>query len=237
MNQMNQPLNRQIVTSPVSAEMERSFMTRTFLWMVLGLLTTAVVSVVVSQSETLQTLIFGNPLIFWGLLIAPLLMVVFLSVAINRVSPIVATLVFLAYAALLGLSLSPIILLYTTESVASTFVVTAGLFGILAIVGMTTKVDLTAIGTLAFIGLIGIILMSVVNIFLQSSTLYWVVSVAGVIIFVALIARDSQRLKRMASQVDVNSDQGARASIMGALQLYLDFINLFLFLLRFMGRR
>jgi FtsH-binding integral membrane protein len=97
--------------------------------------------------------------------------------------------------------------------------------------------DLTAIGTLAFIGLIGVILMSLLNIFLQSTTLYWIISVLGVIIFVALIARDAQRLKQMSTQLDVNSDTGARASIMGALQLYLDFINLFLFLLRFMGRR
>jgi FtsH-binding integral membrane protein len=102
---------------------------------------------------------------------------------------------------------------------------------------MSTKVDLTAIGTLAIIGLVGVILMSLVNLFLQSETLYWIISILGVIIFVILIARDTQRLKQMATQVEPNSEQGQRASIMGALTLYLDFINLFIFLLRILGRR
>ncbi len=233
---MNQRMNSQISVAEQS-QGERSFITRTFLWMALGLLVTAGVAAVVSQSDTLLGIIYGNPVVLIGLLIAQIGSVIVLSFAINKLSPVLATIIFLAYAALTGLTFASLVIIYTAESVASTFVVTAGLFGILAIVGMTTQIDLTKIGAIAFFGLIGIILMSVVNIFLNSTALYWIISVAGVIIFVALIARDAQVLKKMAAQVDVNSDQGARASIMGALRLYLDFINLFLFLLRFMGRR
>lgn len=234
---MNQSFNRQVAITPQSAEMERSFITRTFLWMTLGLLVTAGVAFVVAASPTLVDIIYGNRWLTLGLLVSQLVAVIVLSLAITRLPPVVATLIFIGYAALTGLTFSFIFLYYTATSIASTFVVTAGVFGILTIIGMSTKVDLTGIGTLAFVGLIGIILMSVVNMFLNSGPLYWIISAAGVIIFIALIARDAQALKRMATQIDVNSDQGARASIMGALRLYLDFINLFLFLLRFMGRR
>jgi uncharacterized protein len=239
MNQQfsNQQFSNQQLSLADQQQAERSFLTRTFLWMTLGLIVTAVVASVTASSEALLQLIYGNPFGMFGLLIAQVGVVLVLSVAINRLSPIIATLMFIGYAALTGVVFSSILLYYTTESVASTFVVTAGMFGILSIIGLSTKVDLTAIGTLAFIGLIGIILMSLANIFLQSTGLYWIISVLGVIIFVALIARDAQRLKKMATQLDANTDQGARASIMGALALYLDFINLFLFLLRFMGRR
>ena len=233
---MNQPMNQPISLAN-QAQAERSFITRTFLWMTLGLLVTAVVAFVVASSPTLRQFIYGNTFVIWGLFIAQIALVISLSVAVNKLSPVIATLIFFAYAALTGVTFSSILLVYTASSVASTFVVTAGMFGILTIIGMGTKMDLTAIGTLAFIGLIGVILMSLVNFFLQSETLYWVISIAGVIIFVALIARDAQRLKQMATQVDPNSEQGQRASIMGALVLYLDFINLFLFLLRILGRR
>jgi len=235
---MNQPRYSEPQMSLAEQQQaQRSFISRTFLWMTLGLVVTAVVAYVVATTPAFVEFVYGNPWITFGLLIAQVLVVLALAVAIKNMAPAVATLIFMGYAALTGLTFSSVILFYTAESVASTFVVTAGMFGILAIIGMTTKIDLTAIGTLAFIGLIGVILMSIVNIFIQSTALYWLISVAGVIIFVALIARDTQMLKRMSTQVDPNSDQGARASIMGALQLYLDFINLFLFLLRFMGRR
>ncbi len=240
---MNQPINpvaanaTNAMSYEEQARVERSFLTRTFLWMALGLLTTAVVAGVTANSETLLRFIFGTPFVMWGLFIAQLGLVLFLSVAINKMAPVVATLVFFGYAALTGLVFAPLLLYYTASSVASTFVVTAGMFGILAIIGMSTKVDLTGIGMLAFIGLIGIILMSLVNFFLQSETLYWIVSVLGVVVFVVLIARDAQRLKRMSTQLDPQSDQAARASIMGALSLYLNFINLFIFLLRILGRR
>lgn len=232
---MNQPMNQPLSIAN-QAEVERNFLTRTFLWMTIGLVITAVVALVVSRSETLLAFVFGNPWITMGLLLAQIIAVVILSVAVNKMAPAIATLIFFGYAALTGLTFSTILLYYTAESVASTFVVTAGMFGILTIIGMSTKVDLTKIGIIAFVGLIGIILMSIVNFFLQSTALYWIISVAGVIIFVVLIARDAQRLKKMATQLDPNSDQAARASILGALSMYLNFINLFLFLLRFTGR-
>lgn len=241
MNQpMNQPMNppmTRTLSLEEQAKVERSFITRTFLWMTLGLLTTAVVAFVVTSSPTLLQILYGTPFVMWGLFIGQIALVIALSVAVNKLSPVIATLIFFAYAALTGVTFSSILLVYTASSVASTFVVTAGMFGILTIIGMGTKVDLTAIGTLAFIGLFGVILMSLVNLFLQSETLYWLISIVGVIIFVVLIARDAQRLKQMATQVDPNSEQAQRASILGALTLYLDFINLFIFLLRILGRR
>jgi hypothetical protein len=237
---MNQPINAPMTRNmslEEQAKVERSFLTRTFLWMTLGLLTTAVVAFVVATSPTMRQFIYGTPLVIWGLFIGQIVLVIALSVAVHKLSPVIATLIFFGYAALTGVTFSSLLLIYTPSSIASTFVVTAGMFGILTIIGMSTKVDLTAIGTLAIIGLVGVILMSLVNLFLQSETLYWIISILGVIIFVILIARDTQRLKQMATQVEPNSEQGQRASIMGALTLYLDFINLFIFLLRILGRR
>jgi hypothetical protein len=237
---MNQPINAPMTRNmslEEQAKVERSFLTRTFLWMTLGLLTTAVVAFVVATSPTMLQFIYGTPLVIWGLFIGQIVLVIALSVAVHKLSPVIATLIFFGYAALTGVTFSSLLLIYTPSSIASTFVVTAGMFGILTIIGMSTKVDLTAIGTLAIIGLVGVILMSLVNLFLQSETLYWIISILGVIIFVILIARDTQRLKQMATQVEPNSEQGQRASIMGALTLYLDFINLFIFLLRILGRR
>lgn len=215
----------------------RSFMPRVYLWMTLALAVTAAVAWTTFQSEAIQTFLFSNPFIVIGLFIAQLALVIVLSAAIGRLSPAVATLIFFGYAALTGVVFSSIFAVYTGTSIAATFVATAGMFGVMSIIGMTTGMDLTKIGNLAFMALIGIILASVVNIFLQSEALYWIISVVGVLVFVVLIARDSQKLKQMATQIDVASEQGQRASIMGALMLYLDFINLFLFLLRLFGNR
>lgn len=215
----------------------RSFLTRTYLWMTLALLVTGVTAFVTANSPAIQSLIFGNSWTWLVLIIVQFGVVIALSAAISKMSPIVATIVFFLYAALTGVVFSVLVFSYTATSIASTFVVTGGLFGIMAIYGLTTHRDLTAVGTLGFMALIGIILMSLVNIFLRSETVYWIISIVGVLIFVGLIAYDNQKLRRMATQVDANSDQGQKASILGALALYLDFINLFLFLLRLMGRR
>lgn len=215
----------------------KSFLPRVYLWMTLGLLVTAAVAWTTANSETLQTLIFGNSFVVIGLFIAQIGLVIALSAAISKLSPPVAMLIFFAYSALTGVVFSSLLLLYTGTSIAATFVATAGMFGVMSIVGLTTGMDLTKIGNIAFMALIGIIIASVVNIFVASSALATIISIVGVLIFIVLIARDSQRLKTMASQVDVNSDQGQKASIMGALVLYLDFVNLFLFLLRLTGNR
>lgn len=215
----------------------KSFLPRVYLWMTLGLLVTAAVAWTTANSETLQALIFGNSFVVIGLFVAQIALVIALSAAISKLSPPVAMLIFFAYSALTGVVFSSIVLLYTSTSIAATFVATAGMFGVMSIIGLTTGMDLTKIGNIAFMALIGIIIASVVNIFVASSALATIISIVGVLIFIVLIARDSQRLKVMASQIDVNSDQGQKASIMGALVLYLDFVNLFLFLLRLTGNR
>jgi uncharacterized protein len=231
-------VNQQIYVSPQEQEQAlKSFMPRVYLWMFAALLVTAVVAFTTYNSEVLQNLFFSNPIIVFGLFIGQLVLVIGLSAAISRLSPAVAILIFFVYAALTGVVFSSIFLVYTGTSIASTFVATAGMFGVMSIIGMTTGMDLTKIGNIAIMALIGIIIASIVNIFLQSEALYWIISVVGVLVFVALIARDTQKLKNIATQIDVNSDQGQKASIMGALTLYLDFINLFLFLLRLFGNR
>lgn len=232
---MNQPMNQQFSLAQQEQAI-KSFLPRVYLWMFAALLVTAAVAWTVFSSETLQNLFFGNPVLTIGLFVGQIVLVIALSAAIGRLSPAVATLIFFAYAALTGVIFSSIFLAYTGTSIASTFVATAGMFGIMSIIGLTTGMDLTRVGNIAFMALIGIIIASLINLFLQSTAVYWIISVVGVLVFIALIARDSQRLKIMATQVDTSSDQGQKASIMGALVLYLDFINLFLFLLRLFGR-
>lgn len=215
----------------------KSFLPRVYLWMVAALLVTAAVAWTVFNSAALQQIFFSNPWITLALFVGQIALVVALSAAISKLSPAVATLLFFGYAALTGIVFSSIFLAYTQTSIASTFVATAGMFGVMSIVGLTTGMDLTKVGNIAFMALIGIIIASLINFFLQSQALYWVISIVGVLVFVALIARDTQKLKEMALKVDVNSEQGQKTSLMGALILYLDFINLFLFLLRIFGRR
>ncbi len=228
-------MNQQ-VTVQQQEQAFKSFMPRVYLWMLAALLVTAAVAWTVFNSETLTTFFFSNPWITLGLFVAQIALVVSLSATISRLSPIVATLIFFGYAALNGVVFSSIFLAYTGASIASTFVAAAGMFGIMSIVGFTTGMDLTKIGNIAFMALIGIIVAMLINFFLRSEALYWVISIVGVLVFVALIARDTQKLKQMATQVDVNTEQGQKSSLMGALILYLDFINLFLFLLRIFGR-
>lgn len=215
----------------------KSFLPRVYLWMFAALLVTAVVAWTTYSNESLQNLFFSNGWIVMGLFIAQIVLVIALSAAIGRLSPAVATLIFFAYAALTGVVFSSIFIAYTGTSIASTFVATAGMFGVMSIIGLTTGMDLTRIGNIAIMALIGILIASVINFFLQSEALYWIISVVGVLVFIALIARDTQKLKQMSYQVDPNTGEGQKASIMGALVLYLDFINLFLFLLRLFGNR
>lgn len=213
----------------------REIFVQIYAWMTAGLLVTGAVAAFTARTPALVNLIFGNMLVFWGLFILQIAIVVGLSAAINRLSTAMALGLFILYAALNGLTLSVIFLAYTQASIASTFFITAGMFGALSAFGMITKRDLSQVGSIAFMALIGILLASVVNIFLHSTALGWVISYVGVLIFVALTASDTQKLKRLAEQT---SEEGiGRVAVLGALTLYLDFINLFLFLLRIMGRR
>jgi len=173
----------------------------------------------------------------WIISLAPLVFVFLISGLINRISYSFATLLFAAYSLLMGLSLSFIFLVYTTESVASTFFISAGTFGAMALIGITTKADLTKMGSFLMMALIGLIIASLVNLFLQSGMMAMVISGIGVLIFCGLTAYDTQKLMNIGNVIDAESEEGKKAAVMGALTLYLDFINLFLFLLRFLGNR
>ncbi len=218
------------------AELQRSFLNRVFLWMTAGLLVTAAVATGVASSPAIINLVHGNPMIFFGLFIVQIAMVFGLSLGIGKLSPAVATAIFMLYAVINGVTLSGIVLAYTGESIATTFFVTAGTFGAMAAYGYTTKRDLSGLGSIAVMALIGLLIASVVNIFLANSTLYWILTYAGVLIFVALTAWDVQKLKRIGTQIQDETSAG-RMAILGALTLYLDFINLFLYMLRILGRR
>jgi FtsH-binding integral membrane protein len=205
----------------------------TYRWMTLGLATTGLVAMLVASSPAFMGVLLGSPILFYGLLFAQLGMVFgFNAVAMRARTPTVAAM-FFVYAALTGVTFSTLFLVYTAASIGSVFLVTAGAFGGLSLIGYTTKRDLSAIGRFAIFAVIGLILASVVNIFLRSTGLQWLVSIAGVLIFGALTAYDTQKLKRLYSEGDVH----ANMPLVGALMLYLDFINMFLFLLRIFGRR
>jgi uncharacterized protein len=213
------------------------FIRRVYNWMGLGLALTAFIALYTASSHYLLSLIFGNSLIFFGLIIGELALVLILSAAIGRLQASTAVLLFFVYSALNGLTLAVIFLAYTRASIASTFFVTAGTFGVTSFYGYTTQRDLTSWGSFFFMGLIGIIIASVVNFFLHSPMIYWVVTYAGVLIFVGLTAYDTQKLKQMAMSGFASEEEERKSAVMGALALYLDFINLFLMLLRIMGSR
>ncbi len=214
-----------------------SFMRKVYSFMGGGLAVTAITSMLVSMSPTVLELVFGNRLVFYGLLFAQLAMVWTFSSVAARATSAVAGAMFFAYALLNGVTMAIIFLVYTRTSIATTFFVTAGTFGAMSAYGYATKRDLTSIGSFAFMGLIGIILASIVNIFLKSTAVGWIVSVLGVLIFVALTAYDTQKIKELNIIGNAGTDEDNKEAIHGALTLYLDFINLFLHLLRFFGSR
>jgi uncharacterized protein len=213
------------------------FVRRVYNWMGLGLALTALVALYTSSNHYLISMIFSNSMIFFGLIIGELALVLVLSAAMNRIQASTAVLLFFLYSGLNGLTLSVIFLAYTQASVASTFFVTAGTFAVTSFYGYTTQRDLTSWGSFFFMGLIGIIIASVVNLFLHSAMIYWVVTYAGVLIFTGLTAYDTQKLKQMAMTGFASEEEERKTAVMGALALYLDFINLFLMLLRIMGSR
>jgi FtsH-binding integral membrane protein len=210
----------------------RQYMLRVYNYMAGGLALTGLVAYFAAASGFYQS-IYGTPL-YWVVLLAPLGMVLVLSFGIQRMSLGAAQLAFWAYAALVGLSLSGIFIIYTQASIARVFFITAGMFAAMSIYGYTTRTDLSRFGSFLLMGLIGIILASLVNIFIGSSAIQFAVSVIGVIVFVGLTAWDTQRIKEMYFEGDGAVIAGKKA-IMGALTLYLDFINLFMLLLQFMG--
>lgn len=209
-----------------------------YTWMTLALVITGAVAMYMAKSMTLLSMIMQNSLLFWGILIAELGVVWYLSARIHRISFTSATLLFILYSILNGATLSMIFLIYTMSSIATTFFVTAGTFGVMALFGHVTKKDLTRLGSLCFMGIIGIIIASLVNIFLQNSMMEMIISYIGVLLFVGLTAYDSQKIKRLLMQdgVEIN-ETTQKIALLGAMTLYLDFINLFLYLLRILGDR
>ena len=221
---------------PTVVLQERTFVSKVYGWMAFALVVTGGVAWV-TISTPLGKIVWGNPLLFYGALIGELLLVIGLSAAINKMSAATATGVFVLYSALNGLTLSVVFLVFTAESIASTFFVTAGTFGAMSLYGYYTKTDLTSIGNLCFMALFGVIIASVVNLFLANSALYWITTYVGIAVFVGLTAYDTQKIKRMGLAGIEEGDAAQKGAIMGALALYLDFINLFLLLLRLFGRR
>ncbi len=222
-------------TTVAGAERVTAFLRKVYGWMFAGLGITAAVAFGVASSPTMMQALVSNRILFFGLFAAELGLVFYLSARVNRIAPGTAAGLFVLYSALNGATLSFILLAYAGVSIATTFVVTAGMFGALALYGSTTKRSLAGVGQFVFMGLIGVVLASIVGLFWHNDALQFVISVVGVIVFTGLTAWDAQRLKQMAA-VTPEGQVGSYA-VVGALALYLDFINLFLFLLRFLGGR
>jgi FtsH-binding integral membrane protein len=225
-----------VAQPPVAvARPDSTFLQRVFLWMFAGLAITGGVAAAIGSSDKLLTDITQSPGIVAGVVIAQLALVLLLVFLLPKMSVGLATFLFLLYSATVGVTFAFLFELYTTQSIFTAFLITAGMFGALAVWGAVTHIDLSKVGSIAFMALIGLILATIVNIFWANSTLYWITTYAGVGIFAALTAYDMQKLAQINKQGLTGEAQG-RAAIMGALALYLDFINLFLFLLRIFGQ-
>ena len=212
-------------------------MRKVYLWMTMALAITGFTAYGVATSPGILQTIYANPAVMWGIIIAELILVVTVSGAINRLSLSVATLLFIVYSVLNGALLSSVFLVYTASSVATVFFITAGTFAAMALVGYTTKTDLSSMGKILLMALIGMIIATIVNLFVKSTGLELIISYIGVLVFVGLTAYDSQKIKQMLLQAPDASEGAQKVALLGALSLYLDFINLFLYLLRIFGRR
>lgn len=215
-----------------------SLMRKVYWWMTLALVITGATSLLISKNEQFLYTLFSSSALLIGLCITELLMVIVLSALINKMSFAVATVMFILYSALNGVTLTPIFLLYTQESIASTFFITAGTFTAMALIGSFTKRDLSSLGRFLLMALIGLIIASLVNIFVASSPLYWGITIVGVLLFAGLTAYDAQHIKKMLQFYgDEVNENTQKIALLGSLSLYLDFINMFLYLLRIFGNK
>ena len=233
--QQLQPNSQTLDSTAYEGDVQLVF-SQVYLLMALGLVITAVISAWVSTSEPLLRLIYSNWWVPLLLFVFQIVIVVALTAAVLKLSSGVAVGLFIAYSALTGVTLSAIFLVYTDASIATAFFVTAGTFGLMSVFGMVTKRDLTKMGSLMIMLLMGVILATLLNMFLRSTALYWVLTYVSIAIFVGLIAYDTQKIKRMATSGLMQGKGHTALVVMGALSLYLDFINLFLLLLRIFGR-
>jgi len=237
---VNNPAPTPIPISPVKLqETFTAAMQRVYLWMAFGLALTTGVALFVSTSEAALNFIFGNTFVFFGLIIGEFVLVIAVTAAVAKLSPGAALALFFGYAALNGATLAIVFLVYTGSSIVLTFGVTAALFGFMSVLGFTTKQDLTKWGPILFIGLIGFLIGTVANIFIANGALQWILTYLGIGIFLGLTVYDTQRIKVMTMGAITQNEATAvsKIGILGALRLYLDFINLFLLLLRIFGRR
>jgi len=215
---------------------QSSILGQVYAWMTAGLLVTSAVAAYAASTPIVLNLIYGNPVTIWLLFLAQIGLVIGLSAAIDRLTPLTAVALFVTYAALNGLTLSAIFLVYTSTSIAQAFLATAATFGVMSLYGATTKRDLSTAGNLLVMALIGFFIGSLINIFWANSALYWVLTYLGIAVFIGLTAWDTQQIKRLIQQAH-DDTTAQRLAIIGALKLYLDFINLFVLLLRIVGSR
>ena len=208
-----------------------------YMQMAAALSITGLVAYFLSQSQDFWIFLANNTSLIWVVLIAQIVLVIWLSARFTRMSMTTATLLFILYSAMMGVTMSTIFMVYTMSSIASVFFITAGMFLVMSLLGYFTRMDLTRLGSVLFMALIGVIIASIVNIFLKSEMLYWVVSYVAVVVFVGLTAYDTQKIKQMLAEYGEVDELGYKLALFGALTLYLDFINLFLYLLRIFGDR
>lgn len=214
-----------------------ALMRKVYVWMALALAITGATAYGVATTPGLLMTIATNQILFWGLVIAEFALVIGVTSAINRLSLTTATLLFVLYSVINGATLSFIFAVYTMSSIATVFFITAGTFAVMALIGYTTKTDLSSMGKILFMALIGIIIATIVNIFVKSSGLEMILSYLGVLVFVGLTAYDTQKIKMMLLDAEDMGEGAQKMALLGALSLYLDFINLFIYLLRIFGRR
>lgn len=229
-------------TSPVLLDRKKSALLSVFrkvyVWMTLALCITGLTAMVVANNDRIIYELLQNSLLFWGIIIAELVLVFVISGMVARLSMTTATLLFILYSVLNGVTMSLIFLAYTESTIASTFFITAGTFGALSLYGYMTKKDLSSWGSILGMALLGLIIASVVNAFMESDTLYWIISYVGVLLFVGLTVYDTQKIKKAIMDPNNEVDDNLyKVALLGALSLYLDFINLFLYMLRIMGDR
>ena len=239
---MNRAYMQQSARSALStadqASVTVSFINRVYGWMSGGLAITGIIAYLIGTAPGMAEKLMANPVLFYGAIIAEFALVIAISAGINKMSSAVASGCYVLYAALTGATLSIIFVVYSLESIATTFFVTSLTFGVMSVYGYVTKRDLTSIGNLCFMALIGLIIASIVNFFIGSSALYWGITYVGILIFVGLTAYDTQKIKEMSMALGNElsaSETGKKHAILGALALYLDFVNLFLLLLRIFG--
>jgi uncharacterized protein len=239
MEQNPLPATGQVIYGPETNV--RAFLSQVFTYMATALVLSGAMAWLFASTPGLLQYLYnadgGRSILGWVVMLAPLGLVFLMSGMMEKLSGTVLLLTFIAFSALMGISLCYIFILYAPDSIIKVFFMSAGIFGIMAVAGYTTKTDLTKLGSLLFIGLIGIVIASVINMFLGSSTMDYVISIIGVVVFTGLTAYDMQKLKRLGEVVGTGSETAQKMALMGALSLYLDFINLFLMLLRLFGRR